>query len=176
MTMIELERTFLLKELPKKFDEFAAKEIIDLYIPKISRHPNLRIRKNGNIYTITKKTPKNNDTSEFIEETLNLTKDEFEGLKAAENKIVRKFRYRRQQNNIIIEIDIFKDELKGLALVDFEFQTVQEKNNFKPFDFCGAEVTHEEVIAGGYLAGKSYKDIEEILGKKYNYKSLIIAN
>jgi hypothetical protein len=34
-----------------------------------------------------------------------------------------------------------------------------------------ADVTQEEFIAGGWLAGKKYSDIESFLNK-YNYKKL----
>lgn len=39
--------------------------------------------------------------------------------------------------------------------------------------FCLAEVTQEEFIAGGYLAGKSYADIEKFL-KMYHYRPIIL--
>jgi len=35
-------------------------------------------------------------------------------------------------------------------------------------DFCLAEVTHEDFLAGGMLCGKSYSDIEDKL-KKFGY-------
>ena len=41
----ELERTFLLKHLPKDLAKCRSKEIIDIYIPKSREHPTLRIRK-----------------------------------------------------------------------------------------------------------------------------------
>ena len=68
-------------------------------------------------------------------------------------------------------IDIYLDELEGLGVVDFEFTSRQEKDSFKIPDFCLAEVTQDEIIAGGILAGKKYSDIELLLNK-YNYKKI----
>ena len=66
---------------------------------------------------------------------------------------------------------MFEEGLKGLVLVDFEFSDVDEKNKFKTSDSMLADVTPEEFIAGGMLAGKRYEDIEREL-KKYGYKRI----
>ena len=71
----------------------------------------------------------------------------------------------------IAEIDVFADELKGLVLIDFEFSTENEKSTFKIPDIALADVTQEEFIAGGLLAGKTYNDISSEL-KRFNYKRL----
>lgn len=47
--------------------------------------------------------------------------------------------------------------------VDFEFETEEEKEKFIMPEFCLAEVTQEEFIAGGKLCGKSYAEIEKEL-------------
>lgn len=69
------------------------------------------------------------------------------------------------------EIDIFVDGLKGLVLMDFEFNTVKEKSDFKIPDIALADVTQEDFIAGGLLAGKTYNDIAPEL-KRFNYKQI----
>lgn len=53
--MIELERTYLAKYIPDGLKECKSKEIIDLYIPRANVHPKVRVRKNGDIYEMTKK-------------------------------------------------------------------------------------------------------------------------
>ena len=45
--MIELEKTYLAKEIPQGLKDCNSKEIIDIYIPKSNAHPKIRIRKNG---------------------------------------------------------------------------------------------------------------------------------
>lgn len=174
---VELERTYLLRELPEGFKNCKSSEIIDIYIPATEEHPILRIRKKGDVFEITKKSPiKGNDSSEQSETTISLTKEEFEELNQLKGKRFRKIRYYCSfKNNIRMEIDIYLDDLLGLAMVDFEFDFVEDKNNFKMPDFCLADVTQEKDFAGGILAGKKYSDIEPTL-KKYNYKKINYKN
>ncbi|PIU16348.1 hypothetical protein COT20_00500 [bacterium (Candidatus Gribaldobacteria) CG08_land_8_20_14_0_20_39_15] len=169
---IELERTFLLKNIPAGMEKCKSIEIIDIYIPKSAKHPILRIRKKGGAFEITKKYPLvENDSSEHVEHTISLAKEEFEELSQIEGKRLRKNRYFYPFEGKTAEIDIYLDNLEGLGVVDFEFTSRQEKDSFKIPDFCLAEVTQDEIIAGGILAGKKYSDIELLLNK-YNYKKI----
>jgi CYTH domain-containing protein len=172
--MRELERTYLARYLPQGIASFQCKEIIDIYIPKGSRHPVLRLRKSGEKYEITKKEPvKEGDASHMNEQTITLTREEFEALKRVHGKIAHKFRYIYPFGPHTAEIDIFQEELEGLVIVDFEFRSLEEKDAFTMPEFCLAEVTQEEALAGGMLCGKSYGEIEPVL-KKYGYKKLAL--
>ncbi len=167
--MIELEKTYLAKIVPEGLKD--GKEIIDIYFPKSERHPILRVRKTGDKFEITKKSPVENDVSVQKEHTIPLTEKEFEELSKLDGKKVSKIRYTYDYNGRTAEIDVFQGALKGLVLVDFEFETEEEKNKFEMPDFCLADITPEEFIAGGMICGKSYEDIEEEL-EKYDYKKL----
>jgi len=172
MLEIELEKTFLAKEVPKGLFDCKFKEIIDIYIPESHPHPNLRIRKKGDKFEMTKKSPvKEGDSSEQTEHTITLTDEEFKTLQKVKGKSVRKYRYYYNHKGIQAEFDVFKDGLEGLMLVDFEFAEMADKNNFEMPDFCLADVTQEDAFAGGMLCGKKYSDILPIL-KKYKYKKL----
>ena len=171
--MLELEKTYLVKKLPDDLKNYPFKEVVDIYIPENSKHPSLRIRKNGDNYEITKKQPvKEGDASRQIEQTVVLTESEFKEFDSQlTGKRIRKLRYAYKYNNHLAEFDIFQDKLKGLVLVDFEFKNDQEKEDFKMPEFCLAEVTQETFLAGGLLSGKSYDDIEHDL-KKFDYSKL----
>lgn len=169
---IEFEKTFLLKNIPTGLENCESIEIIDIYLPESARHPILRIRKRGEVFEITKKSPiKSNDSSEQAEQTISLTKEEFDDLSGIKGKRLRKRRYFYPFEGVKAELDIYLDDLEGLCLIDFEFSSKQEKENFKMPDFCLADVTQSENLAGGILAGKKYSDIEQELNK-YNYKKL----
>jgi CYTH domain-containing protein len=171
---IELERTFLLKYIPPNLKKSKSKELIDIYIPKSSKHPHLRIRKRGNKFEITKKVPiKEKDSSEQHEFTIVLDSEEFKSLTKVNGKKIRKIRYFYPVGGRICEIDAFQDDLKGLVVADFEFENVEQKNNFEPPDFCLADVTQDLTIAGGYLAGKKFSDIKDKL-VKYGYRRLSV--
>jgi len=170
---IELERTFLLKNIPKGLEKCESIEIVDIYIPQSVEHPVLRIRKRGNKFEITKKQPiLENDSSEQTEHTISLSKEEFESLSRIKGKRFRKMRYFYYIGDIKGEIDIYMDDLSGLAVADFEFDSKDKKNNFEMPNFCLVDVTQEKILAGGMLAGKKYSDIEQFLGK-YDYKKIL---
>lgn len=144
--------------------------MIDIYVPSSSAHPNLRIRKNGDKYEITRKIPvSEGDASKQTEDTILLSKEEFEELSLAEGKRVIKNRFLYPYKEKTIEVDVFQGPLSGLVLMDMEFETEKEKEGFIMPEFCLAEVTQEKFVAGGMLCGKSYQDIENEL-EKFNYK------
>jgi len=170
--MIELERTFLAKSLTDDLQNYPHKEIIDIYIPQASDHPVVRIRKNGDKLEMTKKQPhEGNDASKQLEQTINLSAAEYEALAKIPGKKVSKIRFEYPVANQKAEIDVFQEDLKGLVLIDFEFENEPDRDAFIMPEICLAEVTQETFIAGGMLCGKSYQDIEQDL-KRFNYQSL----
>ena len=169
---IERERTFLAKELPQEIKTTEPTRIVDIYIPDTPAHSHLRLRQNGKTYEITKKTPvAAGDASEHIEQTIPLTEEEFAALSRCSAKRVAKDRYRVVIDDILAEIDVFIEDLAGLVLIDFEFNTEDEKDNFIPPSIALADVTQENFIAGGLLAGKTYDTIAPELAR-FCYKKL----
>lgn len=86
-------------------------------------------------------------------------------------KRVVKDRYNIEIEGKMAEVDVFTEDLKGLVLMDFEFNTVHEKSVFKMPGLALSDVTQEEFIAGGMLAGKTYNDISSEL-KRFNYRRI----
>ena len=169
---LELELTFLAKELPDDIKTVEPTRITDIYIPDTPEHSHLRLRQKGERYEITKKLPvTEGNASEQIEQTIPLTKEEYIALSNCSKKRVAKDRYNIMIEGKMAEIDVFVDGLEGLVLMDFEFNTVEEKSAFKIPGIALADVTQEEFIAGGLLAGKTYNDISPEL-KRFNYRRL----
>jgi CYTH domain-containing protein len=174
--MIELEKTYLAKKIPEGLDKCKHKEIIDIYVPKQKDHPTIRIRKNGDKYEITKKEPvKDGDSSKQEEQTIKLRENEFNEFRKMPGKKTHKIRYYYPYKNLIAEIDVFKGPLNGLIVVDFEFDSENEKDKFEMPEFCLADVTQEVFLAGGMVCGKNYEDIKEKL-ESLGYKKLFLEN
>lgn len=173
----EFELTFLIKNFPEDFSiKLPSKEILDIYIPKESEHATLRIRKNGDSYEMTKKEPvSGTDSSHQTENTIPLTKQEFDDLANLPGKRLRKIRYYYSEDGTNYEIDVFKDELEGLVVVDIEFSSNEEKSEFNNPSWVLADVTQDKFIAGGVLCGKSYSDIEPELESR-NYQKIILED
>ncbi|NTV55280.1 MAG: hypothetical protein HGA16_02155 [Candidatus Moranbacteria bacterium] len=173
--MIELERTYLAKSVLEGLSECPSREMLDIYLPAESRHPVLRLRKNGDQLEMTKKTiVEGTDSSKMEEQTIRLSREEYEALTGIEGKRVGKTRYLYEIDGRTAEVDVFVGALSGLVLVDFEFETEAEKDAFPMPEFCLAEVTQEEFLAGGMLCGKSYDDIASDLSR-FGYGRIVSA-
>jgi len=174
---IELERTYLLKAIPRDLHKCKSIEILDIYIPGSHPHPVLRARRRGGAFEITKKQPVVlEDSSRQSEQTIPLSEEEFLDFAKLPGKRVRKARYYFPFDGVhYAEIDVFQDQLLGLVMADFEFKTLEEKESFVMPEFCLAEVTEEKFAAGGVLSGKAYRDVETVL-EKYGYKKLFLNN
>lgn len=167
--MEELELTFLAKKLPDNLTSYSSKEMLDIYIPGSSAHPILRIRRQGGNLEMTKKSPIDGDNSRQLEQTIPLTQQEYDELSTLQGKRITKTRYYCELDGITYEIDVFREDLSGLVLVDVEFDSAKDKDAFKMPDFCLADVTQEDFIAGGMLCGKKYQDIQSKLNQfEYN--------
>jgi CYTH domain-containing protein len=137
-----------------------------VYVPEDPGvHPRLRLRQEGDRYEVTKKLPAvHGDASQHHEQTIQLDRAEFEEL-ATGRRRVEKDRYEVVIDGRLAEVDVFRGALTGLAVIDFEFDALEELESFDPPACCGPDVTHEDFIAGGLLAGRSYGDIEEDLAR-----------
>jgi adenylate cyclase len=174
VTEIELELTYLARELPADLATKPSKMLVDVYYPATDPHPLVRIRQKGDSYEITKKVmASGTDSSHMLEHTIKLTREEFDALSAAPGKRVAKRRYDYEFEGRTAEIDVFDGELSGLVVVDFEFTDRDDQLAFQMPGFCLADVTQEAFIAGGKLAGKSYADISADLDR-YDYQQLYI--
>lgn len=174
-TEIEFEKTYLLKSLPSGIQQARSVLIRDVYIPDTSNHAHIRLRQSDDTFVITKKKPvSGTDSSIQYEYTIELDKDEFESMAKCSSKDFVKRRYFMELAGHPAEVDVYGEKLEGLAVLDFEFKTEEEMRNFKTPDFVLADVTQDEAIAGGFLAGKSIDEIMPLISK-YNYKKLELS-
>ncbi|MCL1876812.1 adenylate cyclase [Candidatus Saccharibacteria bacterium] len=172
---IEREFSFLVNELPAGLEKFPSKIIEDNYIPTGSYNPSVRVRRNGEKYEITKKQPVDStsgDSTRQIEHTILLTRAEYDFLNKLDGKRFRKRRFMYEIDGYTAELDVYLDKLAGLAVVEFEFSSEEEMANFVKPEFARADVSQELYAAGGFLAGKSYDDIADVLKEKYGYEPI----
>jgi len=170
---IELELTYLAAKLPDELQGTEPKRLMDVYVPESEvDHARLRLRQKGSKYEITKKVPlRDGDASAHTEMTIPLDQNEFTALISVSQKRIIKDRYNIEIAGHPAEVDVFREELSGLVLIDFEFSNEEEKAAFTQPSIALSDVTQENFIAGGLLAGKTYQDIEPEL-QRFNYKAL----
>ncbi|MGO2166403.1 hypothetical protein ACTXN6_04630 [Corynebacterium casei] len=162
---IEIERTYLAAEIPELAKESQPKLMSDFYLPSdMTVHPKLSLCQKGDAYEITKKSVLDeSDASQQSEATIELNMREFEALRECSSRKVSKLRYSMKHDDWTVEVDVFTEGLEGLVLVDFEFDKEQAMRKFKAPSYCGADVTQEDFIAGGMLAGRTIEDIADDL-------------
>ncbi|PCC58515.1 hypothetical protein [Brevibacterium aurantiacum] len=161
-TELEIELTFLASSMPVEVDSAQPKRLVDVYFPvDMSTHPRVRLRQKGDSYEFTKKTPaQEGDASQHVEQTVALSTSEFTDLAASSSRRIEKDRYFVEIDGYAAEVDVFRGALEGLVLIDFEFDSHEQLREFVAPGCCGANVTQEDFIAGGLLAGRHYSDIQ----------------
>ncbi len=148
MENIEIERKFLVKEIPDNLDTY---ERIDMTQGYLNTTPVVRVRKENDDYILTYKGSGLLSHSEY---NLPLNKEAFEHLlKKCDGIIISKSRYKIPiTNNLTAELDIFKGDLDSLKLVEVEFDSVEEANNFIPPEWFGEDVTTDNRYHNSYIA------------------------
>ena len=163
-TYIERESTYLLNSIPSDLFKYKKEYTKDIYLPPDAGHPMIRLRKRGEKLFMTKKYPKvPGDYSTMIEETINLLDYEYEFLeKNLPGNVLEKNRYSKKENGYVIEIDEYIGKLAPLKVMDIEWDTVVLDLDLTEFDIK-KEITQQNSLAAGNLAGKNYSEIERYL-------------
>ena len=156
--MLENELTFLVKELPKDLEKYPKKEIRQGYYSDMPSP--LRIRDEDGKFTLVKKLKiKEDDCSRYNETELQIKQEEFERLWPLCKKSLNKTRYCYPTGNLTAEIDIFHGRLEGLKMVEVEFPTEKDREEFIVPDWFGLDITQESWSANSILSEMSYEEV-----------------
>lgn len=148
MNNTEIERKFLIKEIPFSLDSFAMRIIEQGYL---CTEPVVRIRRDNEKYELTYKS-KGLMTRE--EHDMPLTKEAYEHLVSKVNgRLIRKKRYMIPfENELVIELDVFEGDLSPLILAEVEFPDEESANSFIAPDWFGEDVTFSGKYHNSYLS------------------------
>lgn len=148
---MEIERKFLLDNLPINIDKFKSSELLQTYL---SFEPELRVRKIDGRYILTKKIGNGmiRNEKEF-EINSNLYNFLINGL---EDKTISKTRYYIPLSSKTTAcIDVYHNNLDGLKVVEVEFETSEEALNFEVPNWFGTEITGNEEYKNSNLINKN---------------------
>lgn len=135
---MEIERKYLIKELPKNLEKFPHRHLEQGYL---CISPVVRVRRDDDRYELTYKGKGMMVREEY---NLVLTKDAYEHLKKkVDGRIISKKRYMIPYQNHVIELDIFENELAPLVLAEVEFETEDDANSFTAPDWFLKDVTFD---------------------------------
>lgn len=147
---MEIERKYLIDIIPFELDNFEKHEIIQCYLKPVQKDVERRVRKKNNKIFYTEKS-----FGDLIreEKELEISEDRFNILlKEKVNNIIYKDRYHIPYQSFTIELDVYKDKLKGLITADVEFKSIELSNNFIPPDWFIKEVTYNQELKNFNLA------------------------
>lgn len=133
---MEIERKFLIKELPDNLSECNYHDIEQFYV---LTEPVIRGRKRDENYILTVKGSGMLARSEF---ELPLSEESYNKLKSkADGVLIKKRRYIIPFDKYTIELDMFESP-KKLIMAEVEFKSIDEANSFTPPEWFGEDVTN----------------------------------
>ena len=148
---MEIERKFLVAELPELLESFPRQRIEQAYL---CTDPVLRIRRKDEAYILTYKGPG------FLvreEHEFPLKEESYQQLlKKVEGSVIRKWRYCIPHEGYVIELDVFDPPFAPLVLAEVEFPGEEEAKTFIPPDWFGKEVTYDPDYTNAAMSRKVF--------------------
>lgn len=135
---MEIERKYLVKELPDNLGKYEQKRIAQGYL---CTNPVLRIRRSNDEYFLTYKGA---GLMEREEHEFPISAEAFEHmLPKIDGILIDKIRYLIPlDEEHTAELDVFQGVLAPLRLVEVEFESVEAANDFVAPDWFGDDVTN----------------------------------
>ena len=149
---MEIERKFLVAQLPDNLDNYNCRYIEQGYL---STKTVVRVRRDNDDYYLTYKGSGMIAREEY---NLPLTKDSYEHLiKKADGNIITKKRYEIPDGNgYTIELDIFEGAFNGTVIAEVEFNTIEEADNYIMPEFFTEDVTNNPEYHNSNMSKKKF--------------------
>lgn len=150
---MEIERKYLVRQLPADLDDYPHVEIEQSYL---CTSPTVRIRRIDNVYVLTvkEKAPSTSSAIHNREEEFSLDGNTYRALLAkCDGNVVRKTRYRVPlSNGLTAELDVFHGAHQGLILVEVEFPDTATADNYTPPAWFGEDVSRDPRYRNSFLS------------------------
>lgn len=144
---MEIERKFLLKELPQNLSFYPSRQLEQGYLSTV---PVVRVRKDDDKYELTYKGKGAMVREEY---NLPLTKEAYEHLKPKiDGRLITKKRYLIPYGDYTIELDVFEGDLAPLTLAEVEFPSKEAAEAFVAPDWFAEDVTFSKKYHNSYLS------------------------
>jgi len=147
---VEIERKFLVEQLPDGLDGYLSREIEQGYLA-ITDEVEVRLRRYGDQSFLTVKS--SGDESR-IEEEIEIDEDRFAVLwPLTGDRRIQKRRYAIPiDGGLTIELDVYHARLSGLLTAEVEFGSAADADGFTPPPWFGREVTDDSRYKNKRLA------------------------
>ena len=153
----EIERKFLVKDLPDRLDSYNNDAIRQGYLVLGKDGSEARLRDRNNSYFIAVKSSGDLSRNEW---EVPITREQFDALwPATEGKRIEKTRfYIPISDDNTIELDIYSGKLLGLITAEVEFSDEEKAMAFKVPVWFGTDITSIKTMKNQYLAENGLPD------------------
>ena len=144
---MEIERKFLVKEMPADLEEFPCRKSEQGYL---STDPVVRVRADNDSWYLTYKSG-----GMMAREEYNLPLTEAAGrhlLAKSDGNIIVKKRYMIPCGPYMAELDVFEGVWEDLVIVEVEFPDLDSAKSFSPPEWFGEEVTYDGRYHNSWLS------------------------
>jgi len=162
----EIERKWLINKenIPYNLTDpsIKASKIKQTYIcfdPEIRVREYTDVYKDEVSYEMTIKANMSKDGLVRDEYNIDINEEQYNNMVVKkEGNVIYKTRYDFIENGINVSIDIYQDDLEGLAYMEIEFTNEEESNNYVTPDWVIKEVTDDKRYKNGQLARNGIPD------------------
>ena len=145
----EIERKFLVADPPAWLEGCRSQAIEQGYLA-IGEDDEVRVRRREGTAMLT---VKRGHGEERLEQEVEIDDDQLGALwPLTEGRRIEKRRYRVDDADPMIEVDVYAGTLEGLVTAEIEFPTREAADRFSPPDWIGEEVTGDDRYANQRLA------------------------
>lgn len=136
---LEIERKFLLQQLPDRLANHPHEEIAQGYLALERGGVQVRLRKKGSVRSLTYKRGAKIGREE---REIRLSAEQFDALwPATEGRRLTKVRYDVPWKEWVIEVDVYSGRHSGLVVAEVEFPDEKSCVAFIPPEWVGEDVT-----------------------------------
>ncbi|MCD8018177.1 MAG: CYTH domain-containing protein [Clostridiales bacterium] len=154
---MEIERKYLINELPKDLDSYPHDTISQAYI---CTEPVIRILQNNDSYILTLKSG-GLLAREEIEMQLSL-KSFLRLSTKTDGNMIEKIRYKiPEAHGYLIELDVFQGIYEGFVMAEIEFPDLESADNYTPPAWFGREVTMDPRFHNSSLSQRTSEQVRE---------------
>lgn len=135
----EIERKFLVRNLPADLSSFPQREIEQGYLAADAGGVQVRLRRANGACSLAYKR---DAEAGRIEREITLTAEQFAVLwPATEGRRLTKIRYEVPHEGFVVEVDVYRDHHEGLVVAEVEFESEAAARDFRPPAWLGDDVT-----------------------------------
>jgi CYTH domain-containing protein len=147
---IEIERKFLVEQLPHGLDAYPSREIEQGYLA-ISDDVEVRLRRYGDQTFLTVKS---SGTESRVEEEIEIDERRFDALwPLTDDRRIEKRRYAIPSGDgLTVELDVYRGRLSGLVTAEVEFTSLANASAYVPPAWFGRDVTEDPRYKNKQLA------------------------